>query len=827
MATANLPPVLVYKFTDANGDPLAGGKVYFYQAGTTTPQAAYSDSTGTTPLANPLTLDANGAASFWLKAGLVYKINVTSATGVHQANWPIDNVLADPGADSFNAAMAALGFINLTGADGTGATDSTAAFTAAINALPAFGGTIYVPAPSVCYKMNLVITKSGVNLIFGGTSSSSTAPTGNYIAPYDVTKPVIQIANGARTSGVSISNACIFGNNTGYYGIAFAPGAFRCFMNNVQILNFTKRCLQFYCSATQPCTYNKINGLTIATSVLGADGVYFEDQGTDDNGYTTANDITNFDITADGGYQVRANSANGNFLCNGYIQQSYSGLGVLFEKGYTRTPQLYSTNVVMDNASGSSAVNLVLDMGQDWQTATAFTVSPWLGHIVNTGYVFNASAKPTGTINASSTSLTVSSASGVSAGRYVVVSGAGVAGRPLVAKVLSISGTTATLDTAATTSVSGSPMYVGDAFAEMPFAQGRVNWFAGSGVSLAASHLTDLLPIGAKGSLYKGSGLRAFEPLSGTSPIWDLGGLNHYYLQDDGGSYTVSSITQGGAVQAYGQASFATNVMTVTSVGSGSGSFAVGQVIEAAGVAAGTTISSLGTGTGGMGTYNLSTSPGTIAATSVVSRTAGAGTAVVVTTSGNHNGAVGDLVQITGSNENGINGTSIITTSPNSNQLVFSSAVSQSVTSATGSLVLKINKVSQWRYGNLELGRSLKMRTATGTWGDVLFTSTGSAQMNLQTPDTSTGSLVMSMGSAATTSARFVLLTSVGSLYANGYGAVGVGANNGDTSLSLSLAKRAAGTPATNSAYGTIYVDSTGALKYISPGGTATNLANA
>jgi len=58
--------------------------------------------------------------------------------------------------------------------------------------------------------------------------------------------------------------------------------------------------------------------------------------------------------------------------------------------------------------------------------------------------------------------------------------------------------------------------------------------------------------------------------------------------------------------------SFATNVMTCTVAGTGS--FAVWQVVSAAGVAAGTRIASLGTGAGGTGTYNLSTTPSTIAA---------------------------------------------------------------------------------------------------------------------------------------------------------------------------------------------------------------------
>lgn len=61
-----------------------------------------------------------------------------------------------------------------------------------------------------------------------------------------------------------------------------------------------------------------------------------------------------------------------------------------------------------------------------------------------------------------------------------------------------------------------------------------------------------------------------------------------------------------------GNASFATNVMTVTSVTAGA--VKVGQLVTGAGVPANTYVASLGTGVGGLGTYNLTTAPGTIAA---------------------------------------------------------------------------------------------------------------------------------------------------------------------------------------------------------------------
>ena len=93
------------------------------------------------------------------------------------------------------------------------------------------------------------------------------------------------------------------------------------------------------------------------------------------------------------------------------------------------------------------------------------------------------------------------------------------------------------------------------------------------------------------------------------------GGNGTYNLTTYPGTIAVEAVTTvapQGTSGFTGQASYATNVMTVTTVTTGA--LQVGQLVQAAGVAAGTYITSLGTGTGGLGTYNLSTTPGTIAA---------------------------------------------------------------------------------------------------------------------------------------------------------------------------------------------------------------------
>ena len=76
---------------DNQGRPLNGGKLYFYAAGTTTPQSAYQDSDLTIALPNPITLDSAGRVpQFFLADGSI-KIRLTDSAGVVQI--AADNIL--------------------------------------------------------------------------------------------------------------------------------------------------------------------------------------------------------------------------------------------------------------------------------------------------------------------------------------------------------------------------------------------------------------------------------------------------------------------------------------------------------------------------------------------------------------------------------------------------------------------------------------------------------------------------------------------------------------------------------------------------------------
>ena len=89
MATTSLAPTPKLQFFDANGDPLVGGLLYTYVAGSTTPLTSYTDSTGVSANTNPIVLDSRGEANVWLGAA-IYKFALYTSAGV--LIWTVDNI---------------------------------------------------------------------------------------------------------------------------------------------------------------------------------------------------------------------------------------------------------------------------------------------------------------------------------------------------------------------------------------------------------------------------------------------------------------------------------------------------------------------------------------------------------------------------------------------------------------------------------------------------------------------------------------------------------------------------------------------------------------
>jgi len=75
---ATLCPLLKFREVDANGNPLVGGKIYAYEAGSfTIAKDTYSDQEGTIPNTNPVILDSAGRAAIYLSG--FYNFRVTDS----------------------------------------------------------------------------------------------------------------------------------------------------------------------------------------------------------------------------------------------------------------------------------------------------------------------------------------------------------------------------------------------------------------------------------------------------------------------------------------------------------------------------------------------------------------------------------------------------------------------------------------------------------------------------------------------------------------------------------------------------------------------------
>ena len=81
----NLSPIgNGFQFFTTTGIPLAGGYIYTYQAGSTTPANTYTTSSGVVANANPIQLGTDGRPpqEIWLTDGSTYKFVLTDASNV-------------------------------------------------------------------------------------------------------------------------------------------------------------------------------------------------------------------------------------------------------------------------------------------------------------------------------------------------------------------------------------------------------------------------------------------------------------------------------------------------------------------------------------------------------------------------------------------------------------------------------------------------------------------------------------------------------------------------------------------------------------------------
>jgi hypothetical protein len=100
--SAALTPTPKFTALDNNGHPIAGGCLFTYQAGSSTPQNTFTDSTGGVANSNPVQMDSAGRANVWLTAA-AYKFvlyNAPSSGSCSPVNygslvWSVDQISAN------------------------------------------------------------------------------------------------------------------------------------------------------------------------------------------------------------------------------------------------------------------------------------------------------------------------------------------------------------------------------------------------------------------------------------------------------------------------------------------------------------------------------------------------------------------------------------------------------------------------------------------------------------------------------------------------------------------------------------------------------------
>ena len=99
-----LVPNAQQQFLDNNGTPIAGGFVYMYVPGTTTPNPTWSDPLLTVLNTNPILLDQGGRCQIWAAPNTLFRQIVTDAnnnmiwdqqTGVQLNNVTLGNVVVN------------------------------------------------------------------------------------------------------------------------------------------------------------------------------------------------------------------------------------------------------------------------------------------------------------------------------------------------------------------------------------------------------------------------------------------------------------------------------------------------------------------------------------------------------------------------------------------------------------------------------------------------------------------------------------------------------------------------------------------------------------
>lgn len=136
-------PLPYAEWIDGNGFPLAGGLLYFYVTGTSTPLATYSDVTLSTPNANPVVANADGWWGPIFLQVATYKVILKTSAGVQI--WSADPVSGTAGGGGGGGGNIRTTTIssNITANDGTIIVNSAGATTQTLPAANSVTGLAF------------------------------------------------------------------------------------------------------------------------------------------------------------------------------------------------------------------------------------------------------------------------------------------------------------------------------------------------------------------------------------------------------------------------------------------------------------------------------------------------------------------------------------------------------------------------------------------------------------------------------------------------------------------------------------------------------------
>jgi hypothetical protein len=204
---ANLGPAPKAQFFTAAGQPLVGGKVYTYAAGTTTPLATYTSSSESSANTNPIILDGRGECNIWFSPALAYKIKLTDSNDVEI--YVVDNITSAGYVSGGSIINSSIVNGTISGAVISGATISGATISGgSVNGTP-IGATTPATAAFTSFSGSWSSLPAGTRMLFVQTA----APTGWIKSTADDNK-ALRIVSGTAGTGGSVAFTTAFSSQS-------------------------------------------------------------------------------------------------------------------------------------------------------------------------------------------------------------------------------------------------------------------------------------------------------------------------------------------------------------------------------------------------------------------------------------------------------------------------------------------------------------------------------------------------------------------------------------------------------------------------------------